>query len=429
VTGPQRDSALSLLTFREVRGFIRRSHCIAMTVFFGLLYGLGSMVLGGMLVFTQVPGPSSASLIWSAGSSAQTWNYPAFVFTAPWGYVVLPFLATIVTILVSAGVAMGTSVAILLTVTLLRRRRLAPSGPTSLGTAAGLTPAMLALLTLGACCGTTAAATAGIGVVAQITGTSADNLLFNNWFLGLFQVAVVWIALLAQELLLRVYGDLIGVRPTVGPDATAAFRPPRFDRRFAVGALVRAALLVGGVTWSLAMLVAWTTSPPGSASPTVWASWLLQYELVGFLAILAALFPEALGRAFARLSGSRLAAYPVRGLLLLAGLSLAVGTPAPLAGAGFEGLGNEVVFLTAGAGAWGAAAPVFGVSAALLLRWLFDYVFLGGFAIAVALVPRRALAPLGWTVGTFAAIPAGRSAASGPPAPDPVAGVAPSSSR
>ena len=400
MSSPERISALSLLTFREVRGFIRRSHCIAMTVFFGLLYAIGSMVLGSMLVFTRVPGPSSLSVIWSPGSDPQTWNFPALVFTAPWGYVSLPFLATWVTILVSVGVAMGTSTAILLVVALVKRRREGTSGPSVLGSAAGLTPAMLALVTLGACCGTTAAATAGIGVVAQITGTTTANLLYNNWFLGVFQVAVVWIALFAQELLLRVYGDLIGIARTTDLADRIAYQPPRLDRRFAVGCVMRAGLLIAGVSWSLAMLVAWTTTPVGSASASVWASWLLQYELLGILAIVAALFPRGLGRALT--AGGRWGwAWWVRGVLLLSGLSLAIGTPAPLPGWGFEGLLNEVAYVTIGPSAW-AAAPVFGPGLALFLRWGGQYLLLGGFAIALALAPERTLRPIRWTVGTLA---------------------------
>ncbi len=58
---------------------------------------------------------------------------------------------------------------------------------------------MIALVTLGACCSTTAAATAGLGVIAQASGTSIDELLANNWYIGVFQILVLWIALIAQE--------------------------------------------------------------------------------------------------------------------------------------------------------------------------------------------------------------------------------------
>jgi hypothetical protein len=400
VPDPSRGSALSLLTFREVRSLIRRSHAIAMTVFFGLLYAIGSMVLGDMLVFTRVPGPSSLTLIWSAGSDPQTWNFPALVYTAPWGYISLPFLATWVTVLVSVGVAMGTSSAILLAVQLVRRRRTSTPGPTALGGAAGLTPAMLALVTLGACCGTTAAATAGIGVVAQITGTSTANLLYYTWFLGIFQVAVVWIALLGQELLLRVYGEIIGVRPSAGT-ADATYRPPVVDRRFLAGALLRAALLIAGVSWALAMLVQWTTTPPSSAPPALWASWILQYEVLGVLAILAALFPQGTLRALTQ-AGRPVPRQIGRGVLLIAGLSLALGTPPPISGWGFLGFGNELIYTIAGVHAVGAIAPVFAPGLALYLRWVGEYLFLGGFAVAVALRPDLALRPLTWTTATRA---------------------------
>lgn len=393
-----RSSVLSLLALREVRAYLRRSRAVAMTVFLGLVYALGSMTLGGMLVLTHVRGGYTTEILWGAGSGQGSWNYPALLIVAPWGVVSLPWFATWATILVSIGVAIGMSVAVLLTVQLVRQRRSTTRGPTAIGSMAGLTPAMLALVTLGACCGTTAAATAGVGVVAQISGTSTTHLLVNNWFLGVFQVAVVWIALLAQELLLRVYGDIIGISGRTTASSDPVYRPPPMDRRFLVGSLARVGLLVAGVTWGLAMLVAWTNQPPGSASAAQWSAWILQYELVALLAVLAALFPREIARWFAG-GAPHVLTRSFRGVLLLAGLSLVTWVPPPLAGWGIEGLGNELLFLLGAPSTWGAIAPVFGPGLALYARWGLQYLVLGGFAAAVGLVPATALRPLLWTVG------------------------------
>jgi hypothetical protein len=391
------DSALSLLTLRSIRRYVRRSHAVMMTAFFSVLYALGSMTLGGMLIFAHIGGGYTFEVLWRSQTGFQSWNYPGLFIVAPWGIVSLPFFATVAMVLVSIGVGIGMSVAVLLGIALLRRRAKSAQQPVAVGTLAGLTPAMIALLTLGACCSTTAAATAGVGLVAQVSGSSTDTLLLNNWYLGVFQVAVVWIALLAQELLLRVYGGLFGLSTDASPGATAP-SPPRLTRRSLVGGALRVALLVGGVTWSLAMLVDWTTVGPASASLADWVRWVVQHQLLALLAILAALFPRGLFEAFSRRAGTLWGGLS-RALLLVGGLSLAVGVPPPLAGWGVDGFGNELMALLGVPTAWGAVAPVLSPGLDLYFRWVVQYFLLGGFAIAVAIAPLRALSVVRWSVG------------------------------
>lgn len=399
----QSPSFVGLLTLREIRAFIRQSHAVAMTVFLGIVYALGALVVGQMLILTHLPPPYYTEILWSAGPTQPVWSFPALIVWAPWGVVTLPFFATVTMVLVSIGVAIGMSSAILLTAHLIRRRRQHAGAPSAYGAAAGLTPAMLALVTLGACCGTTAAATAGIGAFGSLTGSSTDTLLVNNWLLGVFQIVVVWIALLAQEMLLQVYGELIGVRGATrgatGSAPAVQFHAPRYDRRFIVGIVLRAVLLVGGVAWALAMLSDWTVVAPLTASVGQWTAWLLEYEVVAILAVLAALFPVPVAGWFAR-QARRPIGLAVRAAALLGGLALAAGVPPPLATAGLEGFGNELLFVLGAPAAWGAVPPVFGVGLALYLRWGLEYLVLGGFATAVALGPGRALRPLASTVGT-----------------------------
>jgi hypothetical protein len=374
-----------LITLREVRGYIRRSRAIAMAVFIALVYALGSMVLGGMLVFARFSGGYSVLLLWGNALGLQSWNYPGLLIEAPWGIIVLPFFATLSMILVSAGVGMGMAVAILLGVQQIRNRRTSAGRPAATGTIAGLTPALIALVTLGACCSTTAAATAGVGLVAQASGSSTSNLLLNNWYLGVFQVVVVYVALIAQELLLRVYGKMFAANDPAFAIATTPSVGP-LDRRSLATAVLRAALIAAGVTWSLAVFADWTTTGPSAASAALWFNWLVEHWLIGGFAVFVALSPRAVQRW--ALSG----AFTQVGRLFRAALCLGAGTlalwvPPPLAGAGVEGFGNELLGALGVASSWGAVAPAFPWGVALALRWGFQYLLLAGFALAVAAVP------------------------------------------
>ncbi len=382
-------SFLSILGLRSIRAYIRRSHAIMMTAFFAIVYALGSMVVGSMLLLTPLSPPYYAEILWTGGAPA--WNYPGVLIVQPWGVITLPFFATFAMIVVSTGVGIGMSVAVLLGIALVRNRRARAGQPATVGSVAGLTPAMIALVTLGACCSTTAAATAGVGLVGQVTGTTTNNLLVNNWFLGVFQMVVVWVALLAQELLLRIYGGLFGIASISGGPSTEGHEPRRADRKVVASAALRVGLLIGGVTWSLAMVASWTTVSPTTASPTLWFSWLVQHQLISIFAVVAALFPRGLGSAVEPRLGT-LGVGILRGALLLGGLSLVVGVPPPFADGGAAGFANQLVAVLGGPSAWGASWPVFGPGPALYFNWGVQYLLLGGFAITAGLWPGRVLA-------------------------------------
>jgi hypothetical protein len=397
---PGTGSSLSLLSLREIRRYIRASHAVMMTVTFVVLYALASMVMGGMLVLFHQGGGTTIGILWGSPLGQSPWLYPGLIVSAPWGVLILPFFGTLSMIIVSVGVGIGMAVAVLLVIALVRNRG-ASGRATSVGSAAGLTPTMLALVTLGACCSTTAAATAGVGLVASVTGSTTDNLVLNNWYLGVFQIVIVWVALVAQEMVLRVYGGILGL--STGGSRTTYVAPP-LSRRFLAGTLLRIALIVGGVTWSLTMLVEWTSVDPWSAPAALWFRWILEKQFPALLAILAALFPagtlEVLTTAATR-AGRGL----VRGTLLVAGVLLVAGAPPPLAGWGIEGFGNEVLGVLGLPASTGAVVPVFSPGADLAFRWGLQYLLLGGFAIAVALVPIRAFTPLRWTQGRTLLVP------------------------
>ncbi|MGI0129072.1 MAG: hypothetical protein ACREEC_02790, partial [Thermoplasmata archaeon] len=365
-----------------------------MVVFFALLYALGSMVLGGMLILVRLQGGYSAAIYWGNALGTGSWNYPGLLLVAPWGVLTLPFLATWSMVAVSVGVGIGVSVAILIAVRLVRDRKRNAAQPGTLSAVAGLTPAMIALVTLGACCSVTAAGTAGVGLVAQASGSNLDNLLVNDWYLDVFQVVVVLVALLAQEMILEVYGGLFGL----APEAPGVSDPLRRSstRGLLAGGALRAGLLLGGVTWSLAMVAEWTTVSPLTATPTLWFQWIFQHQLISALAILVALFPREMFAAFTRPASWWVLA--VRVGALLGGLSLIAWVPPSVAAGGAAGFVNELFGVWGLPSAWGAVAPVYAPGAALYVRWGLQYLLLGGFSTACALAPRRAFVPVRWTI-------------------------------
>ena len=379
-----------------------------MVVFFALLYALGSMVLGGMLILARVQGGYTTWILWGNALGQGPWNYPGILIVAPWGVVTLPFLATWSMIFVAIGVGIGVSVALLIAAQLVRDRKRSAARPGAVGSIAGLTPAMIALVTLGACCSTTAAATAGVGLVAQASGSSVNNLLLNNWYLDVFQVVVVFVALLAQEMLLRVYGGLFGLEPISASLGAAVARPAPLGARLIIGGALRAGLLLAGVTWSLAMVAEWTTVSPLTATPTLWFQWIFQHQVIAVFAILVALFPATMAAALTPRRAGRWTV-ALRGALLVGGLSLATWVPPALAAGGASGFVNELFGTWGFPAAWGAVAPVYPLGIALLARWGIQYLLLGGFAVAVAIAPDLALRPILWTLGRLDLRPGTRS--------------------
>jgi hypothetical protein len=361
-------------------------------VFFALLYVIGSVFVGGMLVLGNFPGGYSWTVLWNGPPGTGTWNYPGLLVVAPWGVVSLPFFATLSMLVVSVGVGLGMTVAFLLVVRLLKPKREGAAGSSSAGAVAGLTPAMISLVTLGACCSTTAAATAGVGLVAQASGTSSSNLLLNNWYLGVFQIVVVWIALLGQELLLIVYAGLFGRAETNhGSDVLVR----RVDRRFVASSAVRLALLVGGVLWSLSMVAEWTSVSPSGGSIGTWFQWIVQHQVVAGLAISAALFPRGTLRGLQTVWTRTNLLLPL--LIGIAGATV-LWSPPPFSSWGLDGLTNQVLYVLNAPAGWGTISPGPLGGVALAARWGFEYALLGGFAVSVAIAPEKTFTLLRWSL-------------------------------
>ncbi len=376
----------NLLTFRELFRFVRDSHSRLGVLFFALVYLLSALLGGGMLTLFHLGGGTTIEVLLGSGTGQGWWNYPGLLVIAPWGVLELPFLSTWVMVAVAFGVGLGMTVALVLAYRLVRPSPGMVARTKAVGVATGLTPAMVGLVTLGACCSTTAAATAGIGLVALASGTTVAMLLVNNWLLGLFQLAVVWVALLAQEILLTVYGDLFADR------RESEGSSPTLDGRRLAGSAARVVLVVAGLAWSFSAFAEWPTASPTTAGPGQWFQWLAQHELLGLFAIGAALFPHGTLLRLARAKSGP--ARFVRGVLAFSALSLLLWLPPAATAAGLDSLTNQVLGFLGAPSTLGPILPAPGGWGAALSRWVVEYGLLGGFALVAALSPEKARALL-----------------------------------
>jgi hypothetical protein len=383
-------SLAGALRLREIRRFVRRSRSLPLVAFVAVAYALGSMLEGGMLALFPIHGGTTVELLTGSGTGQAWWDYPGLLVVAPWGVLSLPFFPTIAMIVVSVGVGLGMAVAGGLIVRLLRPSPKELARSKAIGAATGLTPAMISLVTLGSCCTTTAVATGGIGLLAQASGTSTSNLLLNNWYLGVAQVVIVWAALVGQELLLVVYGGLLGVAPgAAGPDPAPA---PPLDRRWFAGAALRVALAVGGILWSLSMLAEWTTHAPLASGAGWWFRWTVQHQLLAGFAIAAAFFPARVAAGVERLAHGW--ARAAAALLGIAAVSLLVWLPPPLPAWGLDSLGSQLAGALGAPAAWGAIPPGSVTGWALAVRWLIEYALPAGLVLAALTYRERAFALL-----------------------------------
>jgi hypothetical protein len=423
---------LTTLALLRMRRLVRRPVYLVLGVAIAALYAVLSMLQGGMLVtYPTVSGSLPPPELYLNG--APWWNYPALLIVEPTWTLYLPLLLTVTMLLASAGVGLGMSAAVRLGVQLVRRRGRELGQPTALGALAGLTPAMIGFVLLGACCSITAGAIAGIGTVAQASGSNLDNVLLNSWYLGLFEIAVLYAALLAQEELIAVYGGLFGFQAALGLAPEELRRPAALGWRGWAATGGRFALAAGGITWLLASFTywfepTWFGPAPPNPSSTLWFSFLFQHALVAGAALTVAFFPSAVRR-WSGAAAARIPGWGVRAALLVGGLSLLTWTPAPVASGGAFGLGNELLGFLGAPAAWGAVSPPALAPLWLAFRWAIQFALLGGLSVALALFPRGAVrwfapevaAPAPVVAGAGRPEPAGRSPAPPPTTAEPVA--------
>lgn len=375
-----RSAALSMMGLAEIRYRIRRSHARMVAVFFAVLFALVSMVAGGMLVLAPVSGGYVTEILWGNALGLEPWNYPGLLVVAPWGVLALPFLATVTMILVSTGVGLGTTTALLMVYPVLRRRSGKANARLAATTAGiGSSPAITGLATLGACC-CSSCATGGIAVVAAASGTSLSTLLRNDWYLDLFQLIVVYVALLAQERGLR------------RAQETCEVAPKRLGR-MTLGLLLRLGLLVAGITWSLTMFVEWGFTNPSTGSVALWYHWIFEHQFLAMTAVAAGMFPRELA-AMARTLLRRTAGVLWRIGLIVSGITWGLWVPPAMVRVGLGGLLNEIMGYLGAPAAFGAIPPDSPLGAPLAFHWLFQHLLLASFGLALGLAPRRATAAL-----------------------------------
>ncbi len=371
---------LSLASLERTRALLRTRRGRLLVAALAVLFALLSMLIGQMLTFPGFSGPLFVSVQWTG---SPWWDFPeVFVFNGGVALDLL-FLPTVTMVLVSVGVGIGATAALFTAMPRLRTRPERGAREAATTSAAGASAAITGLATMGACCCTSCVGAAGVAVVAAASGTDILFLLRENWYLDLFQLAVLGVALMAQERALRLPANYCKV-------------PPAMDRRFAVGTTLRIGLLVAGITWSLAMFVEWAEVSPLSAGPALWYHWIIEHQLLSLAALAAGMFPKEtaawIRRAYARAGG-----WPLRILLLVGGVTWGIGVPPSLTGIGLEGFLNELLGFLGAPAAWGAVAPD-ALGAALVFHWSFQHLLLGSFAILLALRPEHAMAPLLRTV-------------------------------
>ncbi len=408
---------VSFATLPRTRALIRGGRGFALAAGVALAYAVISLIAGAMLLIGPT-GLAQTSVQQLSDPGGGWWNYPALLVTAPGGILFLPFFGTLSMILVSIGVGLGMGAGIVLAVRVLRQRR-APKGAGAAGTIAGLTPAMLALVTLGACCSTSAAAAAGIGAIAQSAGSTYNAVVLNSWYLNLFQIAVLAVALLAQERLVAIYADFLAPEPAVS-DAVRSTAPARGPGLHGVPAIaVRTFLVAGGTLWGIAGLLEIAAPPSGAPVLAVLLLALWQHPYLGLIVIAAGLAP---GELLAVL-GRRSLQLPARGLLALAALSVAVGLPPPMPSYGAYGLGNALLGLGSRPGPW-AVAPGVGTPLLFAAGWDVAYALLGVAALGIALFPARMLGWIDRSSPTAVSRPVGTGAPLAEPvrSPEPTTG-------
>lgn len=381
--------SLSLFTLRELRTSVggRKRHAMVAAIASG--FAVLSMIVGGMVSFSPIQGVYTGEVIWY-GAPANWWYYPEVLIIQPWGIIQLPFLPTVVSLLVAVGAGVGATVALAPALGLLRHRGSRDRKPAVAGVATGMAPGIAALATLGACCCTSCVSLGGLALVAAASGTTTAELLRTEWYLPLFQFGVVYMLLFAQERAMRQARVECAV-------------PAPVDRRFVAGAVLRVALLIAGITWSMSMLVEWGSVNPGTAPSAVWYHWLVEHQLLSLTAVGAALFPQGLA-GFLRRRRLLALKYFYRAGLAVGAMTWAGWIHPSLVGLGLGGFVNELEGFLGLPAAWGAVSPDAAVGAGLLFHWAFQHLLLGAFGLSLALAPEVALRPLGWSAPETSAV-------------------------
>jgi hypothetical protein len=323
------------------------------------------MILGGMLAIV----PSSVVRIYVAYSGIPRWDYPMLWIDFHRLVIVFPFVPTILMILISAGVGLGSAVALMLAI-----------GSRSKASAIGSVPLITGFATVGACCCTSCLSTAGIAVIAAVSSVPTWEILMNDWYLGLFQLAIVFLSLFVLERELE--------RNKETCDVTYS------KKKTAFSVILKISLLVAGITWSLAMLVEWGETSPLSASLPTWYHWIFEHQLLSIFAILSAFFPSKM---YSIIRNRNFVSILLRVGLVLSAFTWGFWVPGQLTDIGLGGFLNELFGYINLPLSLAAVPPDSSFGIPLLFHWIFQHELLSFFALLSSLVPKKVFTPLLWS--------------------------------
>jgi hypothetical protein len=397
-------STEGLVTLRRLRDIVRPLRYRVLWAAVSVAFVVASLFIGQMLAVFP-PGTTDLTpqlFVFLDPSLVGNNPYlvPSMIWTEPTFVLTLAFWPTVVMALLGTGVGLAASVTVRLFIA--ERRRRADL------LASGAVPAVTGVGLLGACCCLTCAQTAALGAVAVALGSSPAVFFVRSWPIGLFQLVVLGLSLL--------YLERQVARPAPSPSAAPVARRGRWA--VALATVLRLALLIGGMTWLLALVLELAQSV-APIPPALVYHWTFEHGLLGGLGVLAGLAPESLLRAVVRAAGSlRLAAGRVA--LAVAAVTWGFWVPPALVRSGLGGFLNELFGFLGWSPAWGAEAREAALGPALYFHWLFQHELLALFALAVAIRPRAVLAVLGANAPVGALMSS--ATATGGPAPVSVAG-------
>ena len=213
-----------MLTY--TRRLIGTSHGWSFTGALAAGYALLSMVLTGMVRFS---GTASVRAQWVPNLSGG----PGIILQAFGLSAVLPLESSALTILVALVTGVGLGAGTLVTFRLAQSSKSTKKGTGTAASIAALTPAMMAMVTLGACCSMVAASSSGF-----FPGARSPEITLGAWtvpslILGLAQLGLLMGAVSAQERIFATFADLLSIRST--GSQIEARRGRRWTRRFITG--------------------------------------------------------------------------------------------------------------------------------------------------------------------------------------------------
>lgn len=297
----------------------------------GLLRGRGARALAAGISAAYFLIAAAVAGMWQPGASAPSggasWfegSSGGFVVRGVWGTLNLPLVTSAVMALIALAVGLGMAAGLVLSWRVFRAVRSPSARESLLGPLASLTPAMVALLTLGACCSTVAAAAAGLGGSSGMV--TIGSQLGNGWFLTVTQAVILAISLLAQDRVAQMF-------PRLSKSPASERTPSRVrsaDRRSHPEPLpvssYKLLFRLAVASWTGAFLLVVLPSP---GSPG-WTESLLEIPAARLPAVLALLglsiIPIAL-LAWSSSDGLRGDLPTLRLALMMAGLTVVLGAP------------------------------------------------------------------------------------------------------